>query len=312
MNFYADGQGKSILKLLDSHFQIHSNYPSELYELLNTSLRDALNISLTQQGKDLIKNLNLLEDCLRTKAKEYSNKEVYRVTRGVKLDLKVNDFLNSIADQLRNHSNHIESALGNLSNLLVNSTIKSTANHVREFLDGNNTNKVDSEIYQELVKEFNLESRNSLGDRLTALCGFTDLNRYASELSNLATTLFKLSNDFRFLSSGPRSGIGEMTLPENEPGSSIMPGKVNPTQCESLSMVGGQVLGSVNSILIATSSNIFEGNHFLPLIANNSVRATKLLSDGLRSFTLKCCEGAAFNDPSLSVDYNLFKENKHI
>lgn len=115
--------------------------------------------------------------------------------------------------------------------------------------------------------------------------------RVSGSLNALAATCLKLANDIRLLSSGPRSGFGELTVPENEPGSSIMPGKVNPTQCESLTMVAGQVIGNHTAVSLANAASMFESNGFKPLIANNVLRSCRLLSDGLKSFRKNCVDG---------------------
>lgn len=101
----------------------------------------------------------------------------------------------------------------------------------------------------------------------------------------------KIANDIRFLGSGPRSGLGELLLPENEPGSSIMPGKVNPTQCEALTMVCAQVMGNQVSVTIGGSNGHFELNVFKPLIASNVIRSIRLIGDAVRSFTNNCLIG---------------------
>jgi fumarate hydratase class II len=134
-------------------------------------------------------------------------------------------------------------------------------------------------------------SFTSSKNRMNALAQLSCIVDYSSTLSSLSSVLMKISNDIRFLSSGPRSGFGELVIPENEPGSSIMPGKVNPTQCEALTMVAAQVMGCHQSILIANSSSLFESNTFKPLIANNVLRSTRLLSDGIKSFRLNCAKG---------------------
>lgn len=145
-------------------------------------------------------------------------------------------------------------------------------------------------ILSELNKTFNLNLKPAQ-DRIVALSEMSHLVELSATLSNLASVLFKISNDVRFLSSGPRSGFGELTIPENEPGSSIMPGKVNPTQCESLTMVAGQVIGNHTAVTVANASALFESNSFKPLIGNNTLRSVKLLSDGIRSFRLNCAVG---------------------
>ena len=110
-------------------------------------------------------------------------------------------------------------------------------------------------------------------------------------LNTIAVSLMKIANDIRFLGSGPRSGLGELILPENEPGSSIMPGKVNPTQCEALTMICAQVMGNNMAVTIGGSNGHFELNVFKPLIASNTLRSIRLLGDGCRSFVKNCLEG---------------------
>lgn len=110
-------------------------------------------------------------------------------------------------------------------------------------------------------------------------------------LKALAANLMKIANDVRWLASGPRCGLGEIRIPENEPGSSIMPGKVNPTQCESLTMVAVQVMGNDAAIGFAASQGNFELNVFLPVIAHNFLTSARLLADGMNSFRIHCVDG---------------------
>lgn len=145
-------------------------------------------------------------------------------------------------------------------------------------------------------------------DRIVALSEMNPIVELSATLSNLASTLFKLANDVRFLSSGPRSGFGELTIPENEPGSSIMPGKVNPTQCESLTMVASQVIGNHNAVTIANASALFESNSFKPLIGNNTLRSVKLLSDGIRSFRLNCAVGIEIIENTIEENLNTYNK----
>jgi fumarate hydratase class II len=114
-------------------------------------------------------------------------------------------------------------------------------------------------------------------------------------LKTLAASLMKIANDVRWLASGPRSGIGELSLPENEPGSSIMPGKVNPTQCEALTMLCCQVFGNDVAINFGGASGNFELNVFRPLIAHNFLQSVRLLADGMRSFNDHCAVGISAN-----------------
>lgn len=114
-------------------------------------------------------------------------------------------------------------------------------------------------------------------------------------LKALAASLMKIANDIRWLASGPRSGLGEITLPENEPGSSIMPGKVNPTQCEALTMLCAQVLGNDVAINVGGSSGNFELNVYRPMIAHNFLQSARLLGDGMLSFEENCARGIEAN-----------------
>jgi fumarate hydratase class II len=113
----------------------------------------------------------------------------------------------------------------------------------------------------------------------------------ARRLKTLATALMKIANDVRWMASGPRSGLGEITIPENEPGSSIMPGKVNPTQCEALTMLCCQVFGNDVALTIGGSQGNFELNVFKPMIAHNFLQSARLLADGMRSFDEHCARG---------------------
>ncbi|GJL91769.1 class II fumarate hydratase [Hyphococcus sp.] len=115
-------------------------------------------------------------------------------------------------------------------------------------------------------------------------------------LNEIAVSLFKIANDLRLLGSGPRSGLGEISLPENEPGSSIMPGKVNPTQCEAMTMVCAQVMGNNTTVSFAGSQGHFELNVFKPVIAYNTLQSIRLLSDASHAFTDKCVTGIVANE----------------
>ena len=110
-------------------------------------------------------------------------------------------------------------------------------------------------------------------------------------LNVIAVSLMKIANDIRFLGSGPRCGLGELSLPENEPGSSIMPGKVNPTQCEALTMVAAQVMGNQTAVSVAGASGQFELNVFKPVIIKNVLQSVRLLADGKSTHTTAdCCK----------------------
>lgn len=123
-------------------------------------------------------------------------------------------------------------------------------------------------------------------------------------LKALAANLMKIANDIRWLSSGPRCGIGELSIPENEPGSSIMPGKVNPTQCEAITMIAVQVMGNDATIGMAASQGNFELNVFMPVIAYNMLQSIRLLSDGIRSFNEHCLTGIRANEERIQKYLN--------
>jgi fumarate hydratase, class II len=132
-------------------------------------------------------------------------------------------------------------------------------------------------------------------NKFEALASVDALVHAHGALKTLAASLMKIANDVRWLASGPRSGIGELSIPENEPGSSIMPGKVNPTQSEALTMVAAQVMGNDVAINFGGASGNFELNVFRPLVAHNFLQSVRLLADGMRSFNDHCAVGIAPN-----------------
>jgi fumarate hydratase class II len=131
----------------------------------------------------------------------------------------------------------------------------------------------------------------SAPNKFAALAGHDALVAAHGALKTLATALMKIANDVRWMASGPRSGLGEITIPENEPGSSIMPGKVNPTQCEALTMLCCQVFGNDVAITVGGASGNFELNVFKPMIAHNFLQSARLLADGMLSFDEHCARG---------------------
>ncbi len=137
-------------------------------------------------------------------------------------------------------------------------------------------------------------------NRFAALAAHDALVAMHGSLRLLATVLMKIANDIRWLASGPRSGLGELLLPENEPGSSIMPGKVNPTQCEAITMLCAQVLGNDVAIGIGGASGNFELNVFKPLIAHNFLQSVRLLADGMSSFEEHCVRGMRANEARIA------------
>ena len=133
-------------------------------------------------------------------------------------------------------------------------------------------------------------------NKFEALAAHDALVEISGVLKTIAASLMKIANDIRWLGSGPRSGIGELILPENEPGSSIMPGKVNPTQCEAMTMVCTQVFGNDVTVNFAGASGNFELNVFKPVIIFNVLQSIKLLADACESFTDHCVTGIEANE----------------
>jgi fumarate hydratase, class II len=150
----------------------------------------------------------------------------------------------------------------------------------------------------ELARLTNLPLR-SARNKFAALAAHEPLVYAHGALKTLAVALMKIANDIRWLASGPRSGLGELRIPENEPGSSIMPGKVNPTQCEALTMICAQVLGNDVALGVGGASGNFELNVFKPLIIHNFLQSARLLADGMASFAQHCVTGIEPNLPRI-------------
>jgi fumarate hydratase, class II len=132
-------------------------------------------------------------------------------------------------------------------------------------------------------------------NKFSSLACNDELVNFSGSLNSLAASVMKIANDIRFLASGPRSGLGEISLPENEPGSSIMPGKVNPTQCEALTMIACQVMGNHVAVTVGGSNGHFELNVFRPMIIRNIMESINLLNDGINSFIDQCLVGIEAN-----------------
>ena len=152
----------------------------------------------------------------------------------------------------------------------------------------------DRAAAEEVAKLTDLPFRTA-GNKFHALAAKDALAFSHGALKTLAANLMKIANDVRWLASGPRCGLGEIFIPENEPGSSIMPGKVNPTQCEALTMVAVQVMGNDAAMGFAASQGNFELNVYMPLMAYNYLQSVRLLSDAMNSFTQRCLTGLTAN-----------------
>ncbi len=145
------------------------------------------------------------------------------------------------------------------------------------------------------IKSFYGEGFFTHQNKFMSLACNDELVNFSGSLNSLAASVMKIANDIRFLASGPRSGLGEISLPENEPGSSIMPGKVNPTQCEALTMIACQVMGNHVAVTVGGSNGHFELNVFRPMIIRNIIDSLNLLADGINSFIDQCLVGIEAN-----------------
>lgn len=165
---------------------------------------------------------------------------------------------------------------------------------------GLNVLKGFSEQFCEEVSRLTGTPFKTAPNKMEAIAANDAIVQAHGALNTLACALFKIAQDIRFLGSGPRCGLAELKLPENEPGSSFMPGKVNPTQCESLTMLCAQVMGNHTAITIGGMSGQFELNAFKPLMIRNLVHSIRLLSDGMASFEKNCIAGLAADEERIS------------
>lgn len=182
---------------------------------------------------------------------------------------------------------------------------------------GLNSHKEYAHLIAKKLSEFTGLSFVTAPNKFQALAGQEALCTLSGTFNTLATSLMKVANDVRWLASGPRSGLGEISIPENEPGSSIMPGKVNPTQCEAMTMACCQVMGNNTAITIASSQGNFELNVFKPVIIFNVLFSIRLLADTMNSFNVHCAQGITVNEKRIHqlVDHSLMLVtalNKHI
>lgn len=304
INPYADGKGVDILKKFDElfDFKIHNSYPQKQYELLNTSFTDALYITSVSETKNLIQELALIIKALSDLESKVPE-ELSKIARsnGPLIDMKVKRMYTNWKEYLVPFVDILEKDIKILEKSIpLGAKLETTNEKVNKIIENNQEEK----LLQEVNKKYGTNFVSST-DRIVALSQFSPIVELSGSLNNLATVAMKIANDIRFLSSGPRSGFGELSIPENEPGSSIMPGKVNPTQCESLTMVASQVIGNHTAVSVANSSGLFESNTFKPLIANNTIRNIRLLTDGLKSFRTNCVVGIELIDVKIKENLNL-------
>ena len=188
--------------------------------------------------------------------------------------------------QVENSIKNMKESLNHLSELALGGTAVGT---------GLNTPKGYSKLVSEKISEITGYKFKSAKNKFEALAANDAMVKASAALKGCAVSLMKIANDIRMLSSGPRSGIGEINLPANEPGSSIMPGKVNPTQCEAVTMVCSQVIGNDVAVTVGGMSGHFELNVYKPMIAHNVLNSARLLGDVATSFTNNCVNGIEAN-----------------
>jgi fumarate hydratase class II len=212
------------------------------------------------------------------------------------LPLRCGDLISAYRAQICYAKNAIKDSLKDIYTLAIGGTaVGNGANASAGFAKMVSSHLADSYALPFTVQE----------NLFAAVSGQDALLRCSSALKQLAAALLKMANDFRLLGSGPRCGLNEWNLPCNEPGSSIMPGKVNPTQCEALSMVCIQVFGNDLSISMAASQGQLQLNTYRPLIIHNLLESIKLLSDVMNSFSKNCVRGLALNESQIDKNMKL-------
>jgi fumarate hydratase class II len=253
-------------------------------DIFPTAMHVAAAISLTS---NLIPSLQNLRNTLHEKSLSF--RDIIKIGRTHLQDatpLTLGQEFSGYVAQLDQVKKVIDYSLGPLLELAVGGTAVGTGlNAPKDFGDL---------VAREMSKYKRLPFR-SADNKFAALAAHDALVAAHGALKTLAAVLMKIANDIRWLASGPRSGLGEITIPENEPGSSIMPGKVNPTQCEALTMLCCQVFGNDVAINFGGASGNFELNVFKPLIAHNFLQSLRLLSDGMTSFKNYCASGIEAN-----------------
>lgn len=263
---------------------IHPNDDVNKGQSSNDTFPTAMHIAVVEQiHHRLLPSLKKLESALSEKAKEF--KDIVKIGRTHLMDatpLTLGDEFSGYAQQIKNGVARVEKSLPFLYQLALGGTAVGT---------GLNTHpQFPTKAAQAIAQETGL-SFVSAENKFEALAAHDALVEFSGVTKVLACSLMKIANDIRLLGSGPRCGIGELILPANEPGSSIMPGKVNPTQSEAMTMVCAQVIGNDMAVAVAGSNGHFELNVFKPVIVFNVLNSIRLLSDACESFVDRCVKG---------------------
>tara|TARA_B100001057_G_scaffold372191_1_gene376348 strand:+ start:598 stop:1986 length:1389 start_codon:yes stop_codon:yes gene_type:complete len=267
---------------------VHPNDHVNKSQSTNDVFPTAMHISVAKETLDkLLPNLKVLEKELKKKSIQF--KSIIKIGRTHLQDatpLSLGQEFSGYHTQLNKSIKRIETALKEILYLAQGGTAVGT---------GINSKKnFDKKIVNE-IKKFTKIPFKSAENKFAELAAHDAIVNFSGALNTCAVALMKISNDIRFLGSGPRAGYGELILPENEPGSSIMPGKVNPTQCEAVTMVCAQVIGNHSGITIAGSHGHFELNVFKPMIAHNILQSIDLVADSTKNFASYCVKGIKAN-----------------
>ncbi|TSC29362.1 class II fumarate hydratase [Corallococcus sp. Z5C101001] len=272
--------------------KVHANDDVNKGQSSNDVFPTAMSVAAVEAVvKHVLPELQALRDVLAQKSQAFQS--IVKIGRTHLQDatpLTLGQEFSGYVAQLERAKGHIEAALPHLSELALGGTAVGT---------GLNAPPGYAERVAVEIARLTGHGFITAPNKFEALAANDALVQAHGALKGLAAVLFKVANDIRWLSSGPRSGIGEINIPENEPGSSIMPGKVNPTQSEALTMLCAQVMGNDVAISLGGASGNFELNVFKPLLIQNLLQSCRLLADGMRSFRLNCAVGIEPNLPRL-------------
>lgn len=279
---------------IGSKAPVHPNDHVNMSQSSNDTFPTAMHIAAVEQiHHDLIPALETLHAALDDKAKSYA--DIVKIGRTHLQDatpLTLGQEFSGYAKQIENGIKRVKDTLPRLYQLAQGGTAVGT---------GINSKTGFAEGFASYVAEITDLPFITAENKFEALAAHDAIVESSGALNVLAVSLMKIANDIRLLGSGPRSGIGEITLPANEPGSSIMPGKVNPTQCEALTMVCAQVMGNHSAISIAGSNGHFELNVFKPVMIYNLLQSIRLIADSAVSFTNNCVVGIEANTANITA-----------
>ena len=276
---------------------IHPNDHVNKSQSSNDTFPTAINIALYKIiNETTIPCLKLLKESFFVKEKEFN--KIIKIGRTHLMDatpISLGQEFSGYVSQLEHGIKALSNTIPHLSELAIGGTAVGTSiNAPKNF---------DKKVVK-LISNFTNLKFISAKNKFEAIASNDAIVETHGALKQLAVSLFKIANDIRLMGSGPRSGIAELILPENEPGSSIMPGKVNPTQCEALTMVCAQVIGNDTSISFSGSQGHFELNVFKPLIAAKSIESAKLIGNASESFNKNCVQGLKPNTKKIKTLLN--------